>query len=157
MWGGRVWGALFFLFMSFAALSTIFAVFQNILSCTQELTGWSKKKCCIIDGISIFLLSIPCILGFNVWSGLELGELSGIFDFEDYLVSNVILPGGALLAVLFCTSKFGWGFDNYMAEVNTGKGVKLKRWLRAYLKYVLPVIIFVLWIISLIKPFVKFI
>ena len=157
MWGGRVWGALFFLFMSFAALSTIFAVFQNILSCTQELTGWSKKKCCIIDGISIFLLSIPCILGFNVWSGLELGELSGILDFEDYLVSNVILPGGALLAVLFCTSKFGWGFDNYMAEVNTGKGVKLKRWLRVYLKYVLPVIIFVLWIISLIKPFVKFI
>lgn len=155
MWGGRVWGALFFLFMSFAALSTIFAVFQNILSCTQELTGWSKKKCCVIDGIAIFLLSIPCILGFNAWSGLELGELSGILDFEDYLVSNVILPGGALIAVLFCTSKFGWGFDNYMIEVNAGKGAKMKRWMKVYLKYILPVIILVLWVISIIKPFVN--
>ena len=155
MWGGRVWGAFFFLFMSFAALSTIFAVFQNILSCTQELTGFSKRKCCIIDGIAIFVLSIPCILGFSVWSGLELGGLSGILDFEDYLVSNVILPGGALVAVLFCTSRFGWGFDNYMREVNTGKGAKVKRWMRIYLKYVLPAIILVLWIISIVKPFVN--
>ena len=111
----------------------------------------------MIDGIAIFLLSIPCILGFNAWSGLELGELSGILDFEDYLVSNVILPGGALIAVLFCTSKLGWGFDNFMLEVNTGKGAKMKRWMKVYLKYILPIIIFILWIISLIKPFVDFI
>lgn len=154
MWGGRVWGSIFFLFMSFAALSTIFAVFQNILSCTQELTNLSKKMCCVIDGIAIFILSIPCILGFNVWSGLELGSLSGILDFEDYLISNVILPGGALLTILFCTTKAGWGFDNYMAEVNTGKGIKVRRWMKFYLKYILPVIIILLWVLSIIKPFV---
>ena len=156
MWGGRVWGSLFFLFMSFAAFSTIFAVFQNILSCTQDLFGWSKKKACIIDGIAIFILSIPCILGFTVWSGLSLGELSGVLDFEDYIVSNVLLPGGSLLIVLFCTLKYGWGFDNYMAEVNTGKGLKVRPWMRAYMKYVLPLIILAIWIISLIKPFVSF-
>jgi len=154
MWGGRVWGSLFFIFMSFAALSTIFAVFQNIISCTQDMFGWSKKKACLIDGIAIFILSIPCVLGFNVWSGLALGDLSGILDFEDYIVSNILLPGGSLLIVLFCTWGKGWGFDNYMNEANTGKGMKVKRWMRGYMKYVLPLIILAIWIISLIKPFV---
>ena len=156
MWGGRVWGSLFFLFMSFAALSTIFAVFQNILSCTQDLFGWTKKKACLIDGIAIFILSIPCILGFTVWSGISLGELSGVLDLEDYIVSNILLPGGSLLIVFFCTVKCGWGFDNYMTEANTGKGLKVERWMRAYMKYVLPFIILIIWIISIIKPFVSF-
>ena len=157
MWGGRVWGSLFFLFMTFAALSTIFAVFQNILSCSQDLFGWNKKKACLIDGVVIFLLSIPCILGFNVWSGISLGELSGILDLEDYLVSNILLPGGSLVMILFCTSRYGWGYDGFIEEANTGKGMKVKRWMRAYLKYVLPVIVLILWMISLVKPFVNFI
>jgi NSS family neurotransmitter:Na+ symporter len=157
MWGGRVWGSLFFLFMTFAALSTIFAVFQNILSCSQDLFGWNKKKACLIDGVVIFLLSIPCILGFNIWSGLSLGELSGILDLEDYLVSNILLPGGSLVMILFCTSRYGWGYDGFIEEANTGKGMKVKRWMRAYLKYVLPVIVLILWMISLVKPFVNFI
>ncbi len=156
MWGGRVWGSLFFLFMSFAALSTIFAVFQNILSCTQDLFGWTKKKACVIDGIAIFILSIPCILGFTVWSGLSIGELSGVLDLEDYIVSNILLPGGSLLIVLFCTIKRGWGFDSYMLEANTGKGIKVQRWMMGYMKYVLPFIILAIWVISLIKPFVSF-
>ena len=156
MWGGRIWGALFFLFMSFAAFSTIFAVFQNILSCTQDLFGWCKKKACIIDGILIFALSIPCVLGFNVWGGLALGELSGILDFEDYIVSNVILPGGSLVVVLFCTWGKGWGFNNYMREANAGKGLKVKKWMRVYMKYILPLIIIAIWAISLLKPFVTF-
>lgn len=156
MWGGRVWGSLFFLFMSFAALSTIFAVFQNILSCTQDLFGWTKKKACVIDGIAIFILSIPCILGFTVWSGLSIGELSGVLDLEDYIVSNILLPGGSLLIVLFCTIKRGWGFDSYMLEANTGKGIKVRRWMMGYMKYVLPFIILAIWVISLIKPFVSF-
>ena len=156
MWGGRVWGSLFFLFMSFAALSTIFAVFQNILSCTQDLFGWTKKKACVIDGIAIFILSIPCILGFTVWSGLSIGELSGVLDLEDYIVSNILLPGGSLLIVLFCTIKRGWGFDSYMLEANTGKGIKVRRWMMGYMKYILPFIILAIWIISLIKPFVSF-
>ena len=157
MWGGRVWGSLFFLFMSFAALSTIFAVFQNILSCTQDLFGWSKKKACLIDGIIMFICSIPCVLGFNVWSGLGLGELSGILDFEDYLVSNMLLPGGSLIMVLFCTSKYGWGYDSFMLEANNGNGLKVKKWMRVYLTYALPVIMLALWVISVIKPFVSFI
>ena len=157
MWGGRVWGALFFLFMSFAALSTIFAVFQNILSCTQDLFGWSKKKACLIDGIIVFILSIPCVLGFNAWSGINIGELSGILDIEDYLVSNILLPGGSLIMVLFCTSdKYGWGFDNYLKEVNTGNGLKVKRWMRAYMKYALPVLMAIFWAICLVTPFVDF-
>lgn len=157
MWGGRVWGSLFFLFMTFAALSTIFAVFQNILSCSQDLFGWSKKKACLIDGIAIFALSIPCILGFNVWSGLSIGELSGILDLEDYLVSNILLPGGSFIVTVFCTSKFGWGYDAFELEANTGKGLKVKKWMRGYLRFVLPVIVLILWMICLIKPFVSFI
>ena len=157
MWGGRVWGSLFFLFMTFAALSTIFAVFQNILSCSQDLFGWSKKKACLIDGIAIFALSIPCVLGFNVWSGLSIGELSGILDLEDYLVSNILLPGGSFIVTVFCTSKFGWGYGAFELEANTGKGLKVKKWMRGYLRFVLPVIVLILWMICLIKPFVSFI
>lgn len=155
MWGGRVWGSLFFVFMSFAALSTVLAVFQNILSCTEELFGWSKKKACLIDGISIFLLAIPCILGYNVWSAFQpFGNGSAVLDLEDYIVSNILLPLGALIVVLFCTwNKHGWGWSNFMAEANTGKGIKLRRWMRIYMKYVLPIIIGVILVVGIVTPF----
>lgn len=155
MWGGRVWGSLFFIFMSFAALSTVLAVFQNILSCTEELFGWSKKKACLIDGIAMFLLSIPCILGYNVWSAFKpFGENTAVLDLEDYIVSNILLPLGALIIVVFCTwSKHGWGWNSFTAEANTGKGVKLRRWMRVYMKFVLPIIIGVILVIGIITPF----
>lgn len=156
MQGGRIWGSLFFLFMSFAALSTIFAVFQNILSCIQEITGWSKLKTCIISGVGLFFLSIPCVLGFNVLSSFKpFGEGTGVLDLEDYIVSNVLLPLGSLVVVIFCTQKFGWGFKNYMEEANYGKGVKVKSWMRIYMSYVLPIIIGIIAVISIISPFIK--
>ena len=152
---GNLWGALFFLFMSFAALSTIFAVFQNILSCVQEITGWGKKKTCIVCGIAIFILSIPCVLGFNVWAGFEpLGQGTGIMDLEDYIVSNILLPLGSLVIVLFCNHKFGWGFKSFQEEANQGKGLKIKNWMRIYFAYVLPFIISAILIYGVISPFI---
>ena len=157
MWGGRVWGSLFFLFMTFAALSTIFAVFQNILSCTQDLFGWSKKKSCLIDGIVVFLLSIPCVLGYSVLSNVQFGAIGDILSLEDYIVSNILLPGGSLAIVLFCTNKFGWTSDKFMLEANEGKGLKVKKWMIPYMKYVLPIIMLAVWVISIISPFVDFV
>lgn len=156
MAGGRIWGSLFFLFMSFAALSTIFAVFQNILSCVQEITNFSKVKTCILCGIGIFVLSIPCVLGFNVLSSFQpLGSGTGVLDLEDYIVSNILLPVGSLIVTIFCTQKLGWGFNKYMDEANQGKGVKVKKWMRFYMSYILPVIIGIIAVISIISPFVK--
>lgn len=152
---GNLWGALFFLFMSFAALSTIFAVFQNILSCVQEMTGWSKKRTCIICGIALFLLSIPCVLGFNAWAAFEpLGNGTGIMDLEDYIVSNILLPLGSLTVVLFCNHKFGWGFKSFQAEANEGKGLKVKNWMRIYFAYILPIIISIILVYGIISPFI---
>ena len=153
MAGGRIFGSLFFLFLSFAAMSTVFAVFQNILSCSEELFGWEKKKACLFDGIGMLLLSIPCILGFNLWKSISLGGLSDILSIEDYVVSNILLPAGALCFVLYCTSRFGWGWDNFMAEANTGKGLKVKKWMYYYMKFVLPVIIGVILVIGVVTPF----
>lgn len=139
---GRLWGSIFFLFMSFAALSTIFAVFENIISCTMELTGVSRKKSSVINCILIAALSIPCVLGFNFWQSDGLAIFGGtVMDLEDFLVSNIFLPLGSLVYLLFCTSKKGWGWKNYMAEVNTGKGLKVKNWMRFYLTYILPLIV----------------
>ncbi len=148
---GRLWGSLFFLFLTFAAFSTILAVFQNIISCVQELTGWSKRKTCLICGIGMFILSIPCVLGFNVWSGYTF--LGGVLDTEDFIVSNVLLPLGSLTVVLFCTNKWGWGFDNFMAEANVGTGAKVKKWMYYYMKFVLPVIIVILFVVGLLIKF----
>jgi len=149
--GGRIWGSLFFVFMSFAALSTVLAVFENIIACTMDLTGWSRKKTCIIDGILMFFLSIPCILGFNVWSGFEpLGPGSGVLDLEDFIVSNLILPIGSLIFIIFCVTRYGWGWDKFVAEANEGKGLKVANWMRPYVTYVLPVMVLVILIMGLI-------
>lgn len=159
--GGRIWGILFFLFMSFAAISTVLAVFQNIVSCTQDLNEKTQKtkkwKISVFSGVLLFILSIPCVLGFNVWVfSNPIGELTDILSIEDYIVSNVLLPVGSLLFVLFCNHKIGWGFDNFMEEANTGKGLKIKKWMGVYFKWILPIILGILVVISIISPFVPF-
>lgn len=146
---GRFWGSLFFVFLSFAALSTVFAVFENILSCTMDLTGWSRKKACLINGIAMFILSIPCILGFSVWQDVQIAG-KNIMDMEDFVVSNLLLPIGSLLFVLFCTTRYGWGWEKFLAEANEGKGLKVAKWMRPYMTFVLPVIILVLLIVGLV-------
>ncbi len=139
---GRLWGSLFFLFMSFAALSTVLAVFENIICCGMELTGFSRRKMSWINFVLITLLSMPCVLGFQVlkWKGLEFFG-GTILDLEDFLVSNLFLPLGSLTYLLFCVSRYGWGFENFKNEANTGKGLKVHDWMRGYLKYVLPFIV----------------
>ena len=147
---GRLWGSLFFVFMSFAALSTVFAVFENIISCCMDLFGLSRKKACILNGILIPVLSLPCILGFNVLSSFHpLGGTSNISDLEDFIVSNILLPTGSLVFVLFCTSKHGWGWKKFKEEANSGKGLKVADWMYGYVKYVLPIIIFIIFIIGI--------
>ncbi len=147
---GRLWGSLFFAFLSFAALSTVFAVFENINACIMDMFGITKKKACIFNGIAMFVLSLPCILGFNVLSGITpFGGTSTIMDLEDFIVSNILLPIGALIFVLFCTSKRGWGFKNFVNEANTGAGIKVKKWMSFYLTYILPVMIFALFVIGI--------
>ena len=155
MVGGRWWGSLFFLFMFFAAMSTIIAVFENILAMIREMTGWSRVKGCIVSGVLVLVLSIPCALGFNLLSDfVPFASGSGVLDLEDFLVSNCCLPIGAFLYVLFCVSKKGWGFENFMEEANAGKGMKMPRWLKPYLTYVLPVIIAAIFIIGILQfPF----
>ena len=144
--GGRWWGSLFFLFMFFAAMSTIIAVFQNILACVRDLTNWSIKKTCLICGIAILVLSIPCALGYNLWADFHpFASDSAILDLEDFIVSNCLLPLGALAYVLFCVCKNGWGPENFLAEANTGKGMKVKKWMIPYMKYVLPAIILIVF------------
>ena len=155
MAGGRWWGSLFFLFMFFAAMSTIIAVFENILAMIREMTGWSRIKGCIVSGVLVLVLSVPCALGFNLLSGfVPFASGSGVLDLEDFLVSNCCLPIGALLYVLFCVSKKGWGFDKFIEEANAGKGLKMPRWLKPYLTYVLPLIIISIFIIGILQfPF----
>lgn len=139
---GRLWGSLFFIFMSFAALSTVFAVFENIICCGMELFGWNRKKACLINFVLLFLLSLPCVLGYNLWSWDGFAVFGGaILDLEDFLVSNLFLPIGSLIYLLFCVSKYGWGWDNYVAEANTGKGLKVQKWMRFYVTYILPLIV----------------
>jgi NSS family neurotransmitter:Na+ symporter len=152
---GRLWGSLFFVFLSFAALSTVLAVFECIIANTMDLWGLSRKKACIINGILLFLLSVPCCLGFNVLSGFQpLGAGSTILDLEDTAVSNFILPLGSLVFILFCVTKKGWGWDNFVNEANTGKGLKIKKFMKGYMTYVLPVLVmfvFIMGLVGLIK------
>ncbi len=148
---GRLWGTLFFVFMTFASFSTVLAVFENIMAMCMDLFGWSRKKAGFINTIVLFILSVPCALGFNLLSSIQpLGEGSSILDLEDRIVSNYILPVGALVIVLFCTSKFGWGWDNFVKEADEGRGLKVKQWVRPYVTYVLPIIILLVFILGVI-------
>ena len=149
---GRVWGSLFFVFMSFAAFSTVLGVFENIVSCTMDLSGWSRKKACLFNGILMLLLSMPCVLGFNVLSKFQpLGPGTGVLDLEDFVVSNLLLPLGSLIFIFFCTSRYGWGWKNFTKEANSGKGLKVQRWMRGYMCYVLPVLVAVILVLGLIR------
>lgn len=152
---GRLWGSLFFLFMTFAAASTVLAVFENILSCVTELTGWSRKKASAICCVGMFILSLPCLLGYNVLSGVKPIAGHDILDSEDFIVSNILLPLGSLIFVIFCTSRYGWGWKKFMKEANEGKGLKVAKWMRPYMTYVLPVIVAVIFVYGIVTFFVK--
>ena len=147
MVGGRLWGTLFFMFMSFAAFSTVIAVFQNIISFATDLTGCTIKKAVLVNIVLITILSIPCVLGFNLWSGfMPLGPESTVLDLEDFLLSNNLLPIGSMVYLVFCTSRYGWGFKNFLAEANEGKGLKFPAWARIYVSYILPLIVLLIFI-----------
>ena len=146
---GRVWGALFFVFLSFAALSTIIAVFENIISFGMDKWGWSRGKAALVNTVAILVLSMPCVLGFNVWSSVQpLGAGTSIMDLEDFLISDNLLPLGSLVYLLFCVSKKGWGWDNFLAEANAGEGVKFPRSVRGYVTWVLPFIMVLIFIVG---------
>lgn len=150
MAGGRLWGSLFFIFMAFAAFSTVIAVFENIISCSMDLTGCSRKKAAFINIFLMILLSLPCALGFNLLSGIQpFGEGSTIMDLEDFLVSNIALPIGSLIYLLFCVSRYGWGWKNFIQEANTGEGLKMPEWLRIYMAYILPFIILLIFLLGM--------
>ncbi len=151
---GRLWGSLFFLFLYFAALSTMIGVFENDVSFFIDLMGMDRKRASLIAGIIITVGSIPCALGFNLWSGFQpLKEGNCIMDLEDFIVSNLILPAGSLICCLFCTTRYGWGFENYIEEANLGSGIKIPSALRFYFKYILPLIITFLMVYGIISYF----
>ncbi len=148
--GGRFWGSLFFLFMTFASFSTIIAVFENIIACCMDKWKLSRKKASFINGIILLAASMPCVLGYNVWSSFQpRGEGSAVLDLEDFIVSNLLLPIGSLIFLLFCVTKWGWGFDNYLEEANSGEGIKFPRILKGYVTYVIPCIIIIILILGL--------
>ena len=154
MVGGRIFGVLFFVFMTFAAQSTIIAVFENIISFSMDLFGTSRKKTVLINGIAIILLSLPCVFGFNIWSGFQpMGAGPTIQDLEDFIVSNNLLPLGSMVYLLFCTSRYGWGWKNFLAEADTGKGVKFPAWARVYVSYILPLIVLFIFIMGYYQKF----
>ena len=146
MAGGRLWGTLFFLFMTFASFSTVIAVFENLQANSMDNFGWSRRKAALMNGVFILLASFPCVLGFNLWSGVQVPGIGDIQTFEDFLVSNLLLPLGSLVYLLFCVTKWGWGFENYLAEANTGKGLRMPRQLKIYFRFFLPVLILVILI-----------
>ena len=150
MAGGRFWGTLFFLFMIFASFSTVLAVFENILAICMDTFGWSRKKAVLVNFFVLALASLPCVFGYNIWSNLHIIGARDVLDSEDFLVSNILLPGGSLVYLLFCVSKWGWGFDKYIAEVNKGTGIRMSPKLKPYFKYVLPVLILIILLNGLI-------
>ena len=149
MSGGRIWGTLFFIFMSFASFSTVTAVFENLVAWPIDNFKWDRRKSVICNMIFILVASLPCVFGYNIWSNLHIIGARDVLDSEDFLVSNLLLPIGAIVYTLFCATKYGWGFDNYMAEVNHGEGLKMTAKLKPYLVYVLPVLILVIFISGL--------
>ena len=150
MAGGRIWGTLFFLFMTFAAFSTVIAVIENIMSTCMDTFGWSRKKAAILNGVIILLASIPCVLGYNILSDFHPIGGRDVLDSEDFLVSSILLPLGSLVYLLFCVTRWGWGFKNYQAEANTGKGLKVASWMRWVFLIVLPIMILIIFIVGLI-------
>ena len=151
---GRLWGSLFFLFMAFAAMSTVLAVFENIICCGMELTGCSRKKSSLVNLVLIILLSMPCVLGYNLWAWDGFAVFGGaVLDVEDFLVSNLFLPLGSLVYLLFCVTRYGWGWQNYKKEVNTGEGLEVQDWMRGYLTYVLPLIVVFIFAFGLYDKF----
>jgi len=152
MSGGRFWGTLFFLFMMFASMSTVLAVFENIMASCMDNFGWSRKKATIVCGIFILLASMPCVLGYNLWyfeASLPSGATGQILDIEDFLVSNLLLPIGSLIYLLFCVSKWGWGFDKYLAEANKGTGLGMSPRFKIYFQFILPMLILVILLVGL--------
>lgn len=150
--GGRIWGSLFFIFMTFAAFSTVLAVFEGILSSTMDFFGWSRKKACAVNAVLLFILSLPCALGFNILSGITpFGGGSTIMDLEDFAVSNIVLPLGSLIFILFCVSKKGWGWEKFVTEANKGKGLKVTKIMKGYMTYVLPAMVLVVFLIGLVQ------
>ena len=150
MAGGRIWGSLFFIFLTFAAFSTVLAVFENIIACCCDYFGWSRKKACLVNLIAIFVLSIPAILGYNLLASVQpLGAGTTIMDLEEYIVGNFMLPLGSLVYVIFCVSRYGWGWDSFIKEANAGKGLKVAKWMRPYVTFVLPIIIVAIFLIGL--------
>ncbi len=143
---GQLWGALFFVFMTFASFSTVTAVFENLIASSMDNFGWERKKAVIINLLIVFVFSIPCVLGYNVLSDMHFIGARDVLDSEDFLVSNILLPGGSLIYLLFCVTKWGWGFDKYIAEVNKGQGLKMPLWIKPYFQYILPVLILVILI-----------
>ena len=141
MSGGRIWGSLFFLFMTFASFSTVIAVFENIMSFCMDMFGWSRNKAALINCIVTLIASLPCVLGYNVWSNLHLIGGRDVLDSEDFIVSNLLLPIGSLIYLLFCVTKWGWGFEKYCEEANTGDGIKISKKLRPYFQFILPILI----------------
>ena len=147
---GRLWGSLFFVFMTFAAFSTVLAVFENIMSCWMDMTGWSRKKVALINTVLMIALSLPCVFGYNIWSAFQpFGEGSTVLDLEDFLVSNIWLPLGSLVYLLFCTSRYGWGWKNFKEEANEGGGLKIRDWMRFYVSYILPLIVLAVFVIGI--------
>lgn len=151
---GRIWGSLFFLFMCFAALTTVLAVFETIISCVRDYTDWSRGKACLIFAVMMPILSLPCVFGFNIWSGFQpFGKGSCVLDFEDFVVSDLLLPLGSLAVALYCCHRFGWGWEKFIAEANAGKGLRLPVWLRLYCGYVVPIVIVTIFIVGLMRRF----
>ncbi len=141
MAGGRIWGTMFFLFMTFASFSTVIAVFENLISFAVDMFGIERKKAVLINGVIVLIASLPCVLGYNVWSSLHLIGGRDVLDSEDFIVSNLLLPIGSLMYLLFCVTKFGWGFDKYFEECNEGEGLKYSKALKPYFQFVLPILI----------------
>lgn len=151
MAGGRIWGALFFMFMTFASFSTVMAVFENLISFAVDMFGTERKKAVLINMIVVLFASLPCVLGYNVWSGLHLIGGRDVLDSEDFIVSNLLLPIGSLVYLLFCVTKFGWGFDKYYEECNEGEGLKFSKALKPYFQFVLPILIIVIILQGLLR------
>lgn len=148
--GGNIWGSLFFLFMTFASFSTIIAVFENIIACCMDKWKISRRKASVINGILLLIASLPCVLGYNVWSSFQpRGAGSAVLDLEDFIVSNLLLPAGSLIFLLFCVTRWGWGFDRYLEEANAGAGMKIPKFLKGYVTWVIPCVIVIILIMGL--------